>query len=242
VSDTPSISLACLDLVGTTVADGSMVETAFAEAIATQGIVPGTAAFAHSMVQVHRSRGRSKMQTFRELFPENEARAQAANLAFERSYGSAIDRLGLSPLPGAELALDKLAGAGVRICLTTGFSRSALGRILDTVGWWGRVDLALCPDDVARGRPWPDLVLTAVLRLGIDDVRHVAVAGDTDGDMLCGRRAGASIVAGVLTGAHSRERLLQSGATHVIASIADLPDLLNARATAGEPVGPVSSR
>lgn len=220
------ITLGCIDLTGTTVTDDGMVETAFAEAIATQGIVPGTAAYARAMVHVHRARGRPKIDILRGLFPGEEARAQAANLAFERSYDAAIDRTGLTPLPGAEAAIDKLVGAGVRVCLTTGFSRATLGRILDTLGWWDRVDLALCPDDAGRGRPWPDLVLTAVLRLGIDDVRDVAVAGDTEGDILCGRRAGASIVAGVLTGAHGRERLAESGATHILESIAALPDLV----------------
>lgn len=220
------ITLACLDLAGTTVGDDRMVETAFAEAIATQGIVPGTAAYARAMVQVHRSRGLPKIDIFRFLFPDDEARAQAANLAFEGSYDAVIDRAGLTPLPGAEATIDKLVGAGIAVCLITGFSRTTLGRILDTLGWWDRVDLALCPEDAGRGRPWPDLVLTAGLRLGVEDVRHVAVAGDTDSDMLCGRRAGASIVAGVLTGAHGRERLTEAGATHLLESIADLPALV----------------
>lgn len=219
-------TLVCLDLAGTTVADGTMVEKAFAEAIATQGIVPGTGAYAQAMVRIHRSRGRTKIDIFRELFPDNEARAQATNLAFERSYGANIDRVGLTPLPGAEAAIDKLTGAGIDVCLITGFSRATLGRMLDTLGWWDRAQLALCQEDTERGRPWPDLVLTAALRLGIDDVRHIAVCGDTDNDMLCGRRAGASVVAGVLTGVHDRPVLVRGGATHVIDSIADLPDLL----------------
>lgn len=226
VRDASAFTLACLDLAGTTVADGNMVERAFAEAIATQGVVPGTAAYAKAMVQVHRSRGLPKIDIFRRIFPDNEPRAQAVNVAFERAYGSAIDRVGLSPLPGAEEAIDKLVGAGIRVCLITGFSRVTLGRMLETLGWWHRVDLALCPDDAGRGRPAPDLILTAVLRLGIDDVRKVAVAGDTDSDIQCGLRAGAGLVAGVLTGAHSRERLEEAGATHILDSIADLPDLL----------------
>ena len=44
--------------------------------------------------------------------------------------------------------------------------------------------------------------------------------------MLCGRRAGASIVAGVRTGAHDEQRLRAAGATHVIDSVADLPALV----------------
>lgn len=220
------ITLACLDLAGTTVADGDTVETAFAEAIATMGVVSGTAAHERAMARIRELRGRPKIEIFRAVFPGDEARAQVAALAFERSYDAVIDRAGLRPIPGAEDAIDTLAGSGVRVCLLTGFGRRTLGRVIDTLGWWRRVDLALCPDDVPRGRPWPDLVLTAALRLGVDDVRHIAVCGDTDGDMRCGRGAGASIVAGVRTGAHDPQRLRAAGATHVIDSVAGLPGLV----------------
>jgi phosphoglycolate phosphatase len=220
------IKLACLDLAGTTIGDIAMVERAFAEAIATQGIVPGTGAYARAMVHVHRSRGCSKIEVFRGIFPTNEAQAQAANLGFERSYQGAIERAGLVPAPGTIEALEKLRGAGVKICLITGFSRATLGRVLSALGWMDKVDLAICPEDAGRGRPWPDMVLTAILRLGIGDVREVAVAGDSESDMLCGSRAGASIVAGVMTGVHSRERLIRGGATQIIDSIADFPSLV----------------
>ncbi len=49
--------------------------------------------------------------------------------------------------------------------------------------------------------------------------------------MLSGARSGAGLVAGVLTGAHDRGRLERSGATHVLGSVAELPDLI-ARAEA----------
>ncbi|MEV7968654.1 HAD family hydrolase [Sphaerisporangium sp. NPDC088356] len=220
------IKLACLDLAGTTIGDIAMVERAFAEAIATQGIVPGTGAYARAMVHVHRSRGCPKIEVFRGIFPGNEAQAQAANLTFERSYEGAIERSGLVPVPGTVEALEKLRAAGVKICVITGFSRATLSRVLSAVGWMDKIDLALCPEDAGRGRPWPDMVLTAVLRLRIDDVRAVAVAGDSESDMLCGSRAGASIVAGVLTGVHSHERLIRGGATQIIDSIADFPSLI----------------
>ncbi|MER6950268.1 HAD-IA family hydrolase [Nonomuraea sp. NPDC000554] len=227
MSDVVPIKLACLDLAGTTVGDIAMVERAFAEAIATQGIVPGTGAYARAMVHVHRSRGCPKIDVFRGIFPGNEAQAQAANLTFERSYEGALDRAGLVPMPGVQEVLDKLHGSGVKLAIITGFSRATLGRILSFLNWDDHIDLAICPEDAGgRGRPWPDMVLHAVLRLGIDDVRQVAVAGDSESDMLCGRRAGASLVAGVMTGVHSRERLLKGGATHILDSIAEFPDLI----------------
>jgi phosphoglycolate phosphatase len=227
MNDVVQIKLACLDLAGTTVGDIAMVERAFAEAIATQGIVPGTGAYARAMVHVHRSRGCPKIDVFRGIFPGNEAQAQAANLTFERSYEGALDRAGLVPMPGVIEVLDKLRGSGLRLALITGFSRVTLSRVLSVLGWHEKIDLAICPEDAGgRGRPWPDMVLHAVLRLGIEDVRQVAVIGDSESDMLCGRRAGASVVAGVMTGVHSRERLLKGGATHILDSIADLPGLI----------------
>ncbi|MER7503745.1 HAD family hydrolase [Nonomuraea pusilla] len=227
MSDVVPIKLACLDLAGTTVGDIAMVERAFAEAIATQGIVPGTGAYARAMVHVHRSRGCPKIDVFRGIFPDNEAQAQAANLTFERSYEGTLERAGLVPMPGVLEVLDKLRGSGVKLAVITGFSRSTLSRVLSVLGWHDRIDLAISPEDAGgRGRPWPDMVLHAVLRSGVEDVRQVAVAGDAESDMLCGRRAGASVVAGVMTGVHSRERLLKGGATHILDSIADLPSLI----------------
>lgn len=231
------IRLACLDLAGTTIGDVAMVERAFAEAIATQGIVPGTGAYARAMVHVHRSRGCPTIEVFRGIFPDNEAQAQAASLTFERSYEGVIGRAGLVPPPGTVEALEKLRAAGVKICLTTGFSRTTINGMLSALNWSDKVDLVLCPQDAGRGRPMPDMILTAVLRLGIEDVRQVAVAGDSESDMLSGRRSGASVVAGVLTGVHSKERLLKGGATHILDSIADLPGLVLGRDQVETPVG-----
>ncbi|NRQ31608.1 HAD-IA family hydrolase [Nonomuraea sp. NN258] len=226
MSDVVPIKLVCLDLAGTTVGDIAMVERAFAEAIATQGIVPGTGAYARAMVHVHRSRGCPKIDVFRGIFPGNEAQAQAANLTFERSYEGALERAGLEPMAGVPEVLDKLRGSGIKLALITAFSRNTLGRVLSVLDWDDKIDLAICPQDAGRGRPWPDMVLHAVLRTGVEDVRQVAVIGDSESDMLCGRRSGASIVAGVLTGVHSRERLLKGGATHILESIADFPGLV----------------
>jgi phosphoglycolate phosphatase len=226
----PQVSLVCCGLVGTTVGDGpgqeSMLERSLAEAIATQGVVPGTSAYARCMTQVSRARGQSTPDILQALFPGNPARAQAAALAFERSYRAAVNRNGLAVLPGVNEAIEKLAGSGIRTCLTTSLSREMTTLILDTVSWRGRFDLTLSPDDGPRGFPWPDLVLTALLRLGAGSVGEVAVAFSTESGILAGRRAGAQLVAGVLTGPHTATRLRQAGATHLIDSLAELPGLL----------------
>jgi phosphonatase-like hydrolase len=227
------VSLVCCGLIGTLVVDNGMVDRAFAEAIATQGVVTGTAAYARCMALVHQTRGEAAADVLQVLFPDSQARGQAANLAFERACVDAVDRMGVTPIPGAAAAVDSLAGAGIRICVISGFSRRVLGALLDALGWRERFDLVLGPDDVPRGAPWPDLALSAMLRLGVGDVRETAVVTCTESGILCGRRSGAGIVAGVLTGPHSSERLKRAGATHLMPSVAHLPELITPAADNG---------
>ncbi len=117
MSDTSPVSLVCWDVVGAAAVDYSVLERAFAEAIATQGVVTGTAAYVRSMVQFDRTRGWPPADVMRILFSEDEIRAQAANLAFERSFQAVLDRFGVLPLPGANDALAKLTAAGIKVCL-----------------------------------------------------------------------------------------------------------------------------
>jgi phosphoglycolate phosphatase len=226
VSDTSPVSLVCCDVVGTAAIDGSVFERAFIEAIATQGVVTGTAAYVKAMVQFDRTRGWSPADVMHVLFPEDEIRAQAANLSFERSFRAAVDRFGALALPGANDAMAKLAAAGTKLCLMSCLSRPAFSMIMERLAWWQRGDLILCADDVARGFPWPDLVLTAILRLGVGDVRDVAVATASESGILCARRAGARFVIGVQSGVHDGSRLRRAGATHLLADLGELPDLL----------------
>ncbi len=226
MSDTSPVSLVCCDVVGAAAVDDSIVERAFAEAIATQGVVVGTAAYVRSMVQFDRTRGWPPADVMRNLFPEDEIRAQLASHAFERSFRAAVDRFGILPLPGVNEALAKLSAAGIKICLMSSLSRPALNLIVERLDWGQRADLVLCADDVARGFPWPDLILSAVLRLGIGDVRDVVVATATEGGVLSAQRAGARLVVGVLSDIDDASRLRRAGATHVLADVGDLPDLV----------------
>ncbi len=220
------VSLLCCGLIGTVVSDGGMVDRAYAEAIATQGVVTGTAAYARCMAQVHQARGQSTAEVLQAMFPESQARGQAAHLALDRSFCDAVGRMGATAATGAVAAMEQLAAAGIRVCVVTAFSRRVMTAILDALGWWDRIGLALSHEDVPRGFPFPDLILAAMLRLGVTDVRETAVAHDTQAGIMGGRRSGAGIVAGVLGGAHSGERLRRAGATHLIPSVAQLPELL----------------
>jgi phosphoglycolate phosphatase len=219
------IRLVALDMAGTTVADDGAVEEAFQQALDAVGVTAGQLR-EDPQEYIRRTMGQSKITVFTELLGGDRVRADRANTAFEAAFDQAVDRGEVWAIPGAEECLARLRQAGMRLCLTTGFSATTRDRIMAALGWEGLVDLVLSPADAGRGRPWPDMILTAVLSLRIDDVAEVAVVGDTSSDLLAGTRAGASVVVGVLSGAHSRPELARAPHTHLIDSVADLPDLL----------------
>ncbi|MDR2620013.1 MAG: HAD hydrolase-like protein, partial [Propionibacteriaceae bacterium] len=119
----------------------------------------------------------------------------------------------------------------IKVALTTGFSPETRDELLDALQWRSLVDLALSPSDVGRGRPYPDLALGALLKLGGTRVSRLVTVGDTVADVESGLAAGAGLVVGVTSGAHSHSALRAAGAHVVLASIAELPNLLGVKPT-----------
>jgi len=218
------ITVACLDMAGTTVRDDGTVLEAFSAALAEQNLPAQE--YARAMREVRSTMGQSKIDVFRSVLG-GEAAAHEANDAFEAHYGKAVRDGRIEPVPGAEDVFAACRDAGVRVCLATGFSPYTRDAIIGRLGWADLIDLALSPADGGRGRPWPDLPLMALMQLGGAGVGELAVAGDTPADIESGLRAGAALVVGVLTGAGTRAELEQAGAPAILDSIAELPGLLS---------------
>jgi phosphoglycolate phosphatase len=219
------ITVACLDMAGTTVADDGSVMTAFGAAAAEFGLVPGAPGYDLAITFVQDTMGQSKIEVFRQLLGSEE-RAQRGNSIFEQTYADEVSAGHVAPLPGALETMTVLRAAGIKVCLATGFAPVTRDTLLDVLGWRSLIDLALSPADAGRGRPYPDMPLTALLRLGGGSVAELAVVGDTASDVESGLRAGAGLVAGVTTGAASREALGAAGAPHILDSVAGLLPLI----------------
>src|SRR5215469_1135830 len=172
------------------------------------------------MKYVRATMGPSKIEVFRHILgDEDDAQRQRGVPDALRGGGQrGRDR----PMAGAAEVFNACRGAGIKVCLATGFSPATRDAIVEALGWADLVDLMLSPADADRGRPWPDLPLTALLRLGGGSVGELAVAGDTPSDVESGLRAGAGLVAGVLTGSATREELERAKAPVVLDTIADL--------------------
>lgn len=220
-----TIQVAVIDMAGTTVADDGLVVSAFESAATAAGVPESGPQRDDARQYVLDTMGQSKISVFRALF-ETEELAQRANAAFERAYEDLIDDGYAAPIDGAAQAITRLRDGGVKVALTTGFSGTTQEKLLAALGWHSLADLVLAPGDGIRGRPHPDLILTALMRLEADGVRNVASLGDTSSDIESALRAGVSVAAGTLTGAHNEEQLRNAGASHVVDSVSEFADLI----------------
>ena len=219
-----SIDLVVCDMAGTTVQDDGQVPRAFTAALAEHGVAVTAEA-------INALRGASKRQAIFELLPPTPDRAALS----ERVYASFRTQLGrvfgagVRAVPGAVDAIAQLRARGIRVALNTGFDRDTTNLLLDALGWRSSVvDAVVCGDEVAAGRPAPDLIHACMKAVGVTEAKRVANVGDTVLDLQAGCNAGVRYNVGVLSGAHKREQLEREPHTHLVASIAAVPALLGA--------------
>lgn len=218
------IETVVMDMAGTTVVDDGLVVAAFERAWDRQVGDQRDDRRDQAIQWVRDTMGQSKIDVFRHLLPE--AGAQELNTAFQTAFDELVDEGRATAIPGAEAAIRRLQAEGRQVVLSTGFARRTADRIVAALAWTELVDVVLTPADAGRGRPFPDLNLTALLRTGASSVDAVAVVGDTVADARSGTAAGAGVVVGVLTGATAPPDFEAAGATAVLASVAELPELL----------------
>ncbi len=126
----------------------------------------------------------------------------------------------LADLPGL---FGSLRASGKRIAVATSDDRDPTERTLAALGVTNLIDAVACADDGPPVKPAPDMILGVCARLGIEPAR-TAVVGDSVADLEMGRRAGAGLVVGVLTGVGGVQDLAPI-ADRVVDSVADLEGL-----------------
>lgn len=136
----------------------------------------------------------------------------------------------VTAMPGAEETFQWCKEQHIRVATDTGFHKPVNGAIQNGLQWIprGLVDLALDVDDTdGIGRPAPYLIFKAMKDLGIQSVHEVIKIGDTPADLLSGYHAGCIANIGVLSGANTQDVLVRYPHTHILDSVADLPELIS---------------
>jgi phosphonatase-like hydrolase len=158
---------------------------------------------------------------------DRERRAAKTYADFRRTLEDHYQKNGVIPIAGAEATFTWLRERKILIATTTGFYREIAELILKKAGWLATFDANVSSSDVAKGRPAPDMIFRAMEKTGVEKASQVINVGDTPLDLQAGSNAGVAAVVGVLTGAHTEERLRREPHTHIIPSVADLPAMLS---------------
>jgi phosphonatase-like hydrolase len=221
----PGVELVIFDMAGTTVEDRGEVPAAFSSALAEHGI-------GASAEELENVRGASKRDAILQLIPpgpERLSRAASAYASFRQHLAHRYQLNGVHPVEGAATTFRSLRERGVRVAANTGFDRETTALLLDALGWSdGIFDAIVCGDDVPQGRPAPYLIFRAMEAARATSVQRVANVGDTILDLHAGHNAGVGWNIGVLSGAHKRSMLQSAPHTHLLNSVAEIPDLWEA--------------
>ena len=216
------------DMAGTTVDEGGLVYVVLRESMNAAGLEV-------TEDDMHPWHGAAKEEVVSYFAAQQRGAAFAPsalaelNTVINTRFEKSLEEAYLAP--GSTLSLidpalpdyfAMLRARGCKVGLNTGYPRRLQQAIVDRLKLDEIVDGYVSAQDVPRGRPSPFMVHKLMAQLGVEDVRAVAKAGDTERDIGEALNAGCGQAIGVLSGADSEAALLASGATAIVTDITKL--------------------
>ena len=218
------LKLAIFDLAGTTVLDKNGVAQCLQKALGQNGL-------SITFEDANEVMGIPKPIAIEALLKKYRKTGNVSNVHQEfmglmQSYYESSDEV--VEIPGAASAFAELREMGFKIALDTGFDRKTTDILLSRMPWTGLIDDSITSDEVAQGRPFPEMIFELARRAEVKP-KAVMKVGDTPSDLQEGESAGVGLNLGVLSGAHTREQLEVYAHDALISSVADLPSFLRKR-------------
>lgn len=219
-----SIRLIVCDMAGTTVNEGGIVYKTLYKTIKDYGIqieendiskwygANKTEVLNHFLVHDPKFKNQS-LQILPELLENFKINLKKSY--FEENCLSLID-------PELPTLFNKIRNMGIKIALNTGYSRDIQSGIIDKLNMENFVDGYISSEDVLDGRPKPYMINTLMKRFNIQNSKEVVKIGDSVNDIKEGKNARCKYSVGVLSGAETKENLVNTGADFVINSVMDL--------------------
>jgi HAD superfamily hydrolase (TIGR01509 family) len=172
--------------------------------------------------RIHRHIGMGGDQLVKALCGEEveERDGDAIREAEGRHYFAMIDEV--EPLEGARDLIADLKESGHRVVLASSAKPQEVDHYLDLLDARDLTDDWTSAGDVEQTKPAPDLVQTAIEKIGGGPA---VMVGDSTWDCEAARRAGVPTIA-VLTGGFSEAELRSAGAVAVFGSIVELRERL----------------
>lgn len=222
------IKMIVFDMAGTTVNEDNIVYKTLRNAINTIGGFQ----LALEEVLAHGA-GMEKLQAIRAILKnslgiENQQLADTIFSFFLQELKNAYQVEEIYPNANAQELFEVLKKKGVLRVLNTGYDRATAEFLLTKLNWKiGReIDGLVTASDVPRNRPYPDMILDAMVKFGISDSLSVAKVGDSTIDIQEGQNAGCALSIGITTGAHTSAQLGTANPDFIIDDLLELEAII----------------
>ena len=222
-----TIKLAVFDMAGTVVNEDNVVYKTLQKAINERGFQ-----LTLDFVLEHGA-GKEKHQAIKDIIKADIGSVDAEMAAsifedFKVLLNEAYHKLEVGSYEGVEQMLLSLKENGIKVALNTGYDSKTAHLLLNKMHWTKgkQYDVLVTADDVVLGRPNPDMIVEAMMKLNVHDEELVLKAGDSIIDIEEGKNANCGVTIGVTTGAHTRHQLLSANPTHVLDGLTELRQLL----------------
>ncbi len=202
--------------------DGTLLDTNYLHALAWWQAFRDAGVAGVTMADTHQAVGIASEQLVDRLAHEADRRTKKKVVKrHSRRYAKLQDQV--VSFSGADHLVRRCHDAGYRVVLATSGPKSDLDWMLPAIGVGeGLLDGATTSDDVAEGKPAPDLMSTAIRQHDLDPARTVAI-GDTVWDVEAAHQVGVRIVT-LTCGGIPRCELAEAGADEIFGGPADLVD------------------
>lgn len=221
------IKMIVFDMAGTVVDEGNVVYKTLQKALNNAGVNV-------SLDQVlEEGAGKEKSKAIYDIASKYDPGKDAIAIGamyeeFVKMLDEAYNDLDVKPIQGAEELFDELKTIGVYCVLNTGYNRHTALQLLNKLGWKRdrHFDELITASDVAKARPFPDMIFKAMGLLQISDAATVAKVGDSVVDIEEGKNAGCGLTLGITTGAHTRAQLEQANPDGIIGGLREVLPLI----------------
>lgn len=218
------IKLVIFDIAGTTILDKHAIHHAFIAALAEFG-------YNVSDKEARKVSGISKPLAIQMILAKKRASGISADyitqiyhafLRIMKEYYHASPDIIVAP--NVEEVFQLLHQKGMKVALSTGFSREVTNILIDRFAWIekGYIEAIVTNDEVEIGQPEPLMIQKIMEMTGVKNAKHVAKVGDSLLDLQEGTNAGCGYVIGICSGAYTKEELAAEPHTHLISDLWEL--------------------
>jgi phosphoglycolate phosphatase len=197
--------------------DGTLVDSYAAIAASVNHVRAGRGLPPLTVEEVKRFVGRGPEYLFTHTVPGGEL---AADFARYRAHHPSVMQEMTHLLPGAREVVTALARAGKRLGLCSNKPRLFSQQLLEHLAIARFFTVVLGPEDVARPKPAPDMLLAAIARLNLPK-SQILYIGDMTVDIETARAAGVTVWV-LPTGSDDRAALTAARPDRLFDRLADI--------------------